>query len=407
MNITNIILLLILKYKVDYEYKIDYSNSLSDTNSKLLQKANEDQYFGAVIAAGITVSFQIFRVLLRLQASKTFGPLIKIIQLMIKNVMQFGIILWLILLIFIVLGRVIFNKVQDFRSYEGAIKYLFNAALGNFDFETFDVYNNNYKYYGYFYLVTYIILIAITLLNFLIAILSSTYDEYRNKSTGVYLNHVVHTKRKFEYDRYYSSLMYSYNPLIIITFPFLIFLSLKKWKVLNKIIMHALYFPVAVISTLAFVLISLIWAPISFILFVLTSLRRTFSKQIEMPWYHIVIYIFVSIIFGIPFQIIKTIKDTINFAISLYETNLKRKYIDEVDEGIFEKLDLDFVQCFLNFLEREYSDCDEYVSSSKIIKEIRDQFEVVDQISRLLYWNSILFNKIEVQKELNEIKAGL
>ena len=228
MNITNIILLIILKYKVDYEYKIDYSNSISDTNSKLLQKANEDQYFGAVIVAAITVSFQIFRVLLRIQASKTFGPLIKIILLMIKNLIQFGTILWLILLIFIVLGRIIFNKVQDFRSYEGVIKYLFDAALGNFDFETFDVYNNNYKYYGYFYLVTYIILIAITLLNFLIAILSSTYDEYRDKSTGVYLNHVVHTKRKFEYDRYYSSLMYSYNPLIIIAFPFLIFLSLKK-----------------------------------------------------------------------------------------------------------------------------------------------------------------------------------
>ena len=400
INITSITLIAILKYKISYEYKSSTDENVSLEYSLLLQKINEDQYFGAVIAAGFSASIQIMRIILKLQISKTFGPLIKIFQLMIKNLIQFGIILALVMLMFIIFGRIMFNRLEDFRSYESSFKYLFNAALGNFDFTTFDAFTNNFRYYGYIYLVIYIILIAITLLNFLIAILSSTYEEYRNKSTGVYLNHVIYTRKRIHYDWYYSSLMYSYSPLNIIMLPILIFLALKKWRTLNAILMHILYSPVIIISTLMFIFISVIWMPFSYLNSIVISFRRAFSKQINMPFCHILFFLITIILFGIPFLLIVITKDSIKFVISLFETNLKRKYIEEENEGIFEKIDSDFVQWFFNLLEREYSDWEEFISSNKVIKEIREQFEIIDKIADLLYWNSFLFhNNVENKKQ--------
>lgn len=69
------------------------------------------------------------------------------------------------------------------------------------------------------------------LLNFLIAILSTTYSELNDVKNGLYMRKVIQFRQKYAYDRKYSSLVYSPVPLNMITFLFTPILMMGKVRI--------------------------------------------------------------------------------------------------------------------------------------------------------------------------------
>jgi len=68
------------------------------------------------------------------------------------------------------------------------------------------------------------------LLNFLIAILSTTYSSLNMVKNGLYMRKVIQYRQRYNYDRYYSSIVYAPPPLNLISMFFLPFLALRKSK---------------------------------------------------------------------------------------------------------------------------------------------------------------------------------
>lgn len=72
-----------------------------------------------------------------LENTSTFGPLIKMVLVMIKEVLSFMVLWSVILVFFLCIGMLIFIDIPEFKTVLDALVYLGKAALGNFDTTTF------------------------------------------------------------------------------------------------------------------------------------------------------------------------------------------------------------------------------------------------------------------------------
>ena len=179
------------------------------------------------------------------QASPTFGKLVEIIINMLSEIGKFMVILIIILAAFSSAGRILFFDVSKFQSDTDSMIYLISAALGNFDYSIFD--NPDYylsKYNGYIYQTLYLIVISITLLNFLIAILADIYTTLYTQSKGLHSRQILLMGSGFGNDPYYSSLVLLPVPLNIFMIPFTPFVVLMKSEKLNSSLTYMWYVPV-------------------------------------------------------------------------------------------------------------------------------------------------------------------
>ena len=213
----------------------------------------------------ILTGIQFVRVLLILQASKIFGPMLKTLFSMLGEVARFLLILSIIVFAFIVMGRISFFEFDELSSISKATTYMVSALFGEFDFGTFDGPATSNNWVGYIYLMVYLFITTTTLLNFLIAILSNTYEINRSRSKGLYLSYIVNVKHTVDKDKNYSSLVYSYTPFIFFLLPVYPFLLWKERPKLNSVIMHILYVPVLIIAIMLFIIFNLLMIPISYV----------------------------------------------------------------------------------------------------------------------------------------------
>jgi uncharacterized membrane protein len=74
------------------------------------------------------------RAFIILKASRRFGPMLEILQTMLREVKKFMVIESAILFIFWSSGRILFFDVPEYESNERAIATLLSASVGNFDY---------------------------------------------------------------------------------------------------------------------------------------------------------------------------------------------------------------------------------------------------------------------------------
>jgi hypothetical protein len=190
-----------------------------------IYSAQNDKFLPFSVGSGIIIGLQWARVFFILRIHKVFGPLIEIIITMIRELFIFGFISIAIILIFSVVGRIIFYEITEFQSFGASLLYLFESLLGNFDY---DVFENDLAridvIYGYIFLTLFLIFSAIVLLNFLIAILSDVYVVWKEFSSSMYLRQIIRVKQYMEgSDDYYSCLVAAVVPINIFIVPFVPF----------------------------------------------------------------------------------------------------------------------------------------------------------------------------------------
>ena len=122
-----------------------------------------------------------------------------------------------------------------------SLTYLVQAAFGNWDVEIFltpRVYvcdppksYNCYsvpkieidKYLGLLYMLIFLVLNMVILLNLVIAILATVYNEYSQFKRGLYFDTLIAALPKYRHDRYYGYLQAFpgiFAPLLLLSLPF-------------------------------------------------------------------------------------------------------------------------------------------------------------------------------------------
>lgn len=185
----------------------------------------------SIEAALIWVKF-----ILMFENTKTFGPTIKIIQVMVLNMIKFLFVWVLVIITFGCVGLLIFRHNVSFSLVTSTFYFLICAALGNWDSSVFDRSNwdifiqpyltNNDIYSGKVFLLLFQVFNSVILLNFVIAVLSATYSQLSPLSIGLYYDTLINTIQTKKYDKYYGALTCSYqimSPLVLIIAPFFCF----------------------------------------------------------------------------------------------------------------------------------------------------------------------------------------
>lgn len=201
--------------------------------------------------------------------------MIETIRNMLREVAKFLVIQMLVVFLFFCLMRTMFSHLESFSTERRAFATLISASLSNFDLSIFE---NSGTYvhpmYGYVFMVAFLLTSAVTLLNFLIAILSNVYEGLKRQSIGLYLKNIVGIRQFSQYNRKYYSLVSAVPPFNLFIFfcsPLIIW-NEGGW--LNTVLMHLNYTVVMAIGVIIYTLIAFFMIPLAYVILILKLFKR-------------------------------------------------------------------------------------------------------------------------------------
>ncbi|CAI2387791.1 unnamed protein product [Moneuplotes crassus] len=341
-----------------------------------------------MIYATLTVSLQWCRVFFILQANKTLGPYITIIIHMVGELLKFAIVYILIFVIFLCAGALLFFNRPEFADEWRGTLFLFSSMMGNFEFDTFSEDNSRIeKEYGWIYMILFVVMTNILLLNFLIAILSNKYTEMEQKSKVLYLQNILLMNQGQSNNEYYSSIVSSFVPLNILLLPAVPFVVLMKSKKLNTILLYICYAPFSVLAVTLYLISALIVTPLAYISLTTrcikdifnfkTRIRSDSTKTIQRITKN------VSLILVGPFYLILLIfMDTVAFYLDLFQENSKNKHPIPFNDLKYNNVKLDpfIIQVLIDTIEQGESRID----TRSLIVHFRRKMRVIGQIKSIL-----------------------
>ena len=381
-----------LTYSLFFDYKTASNENDPDYYYKVYKASHyESPYWSLQHTFGVLLAFQFTRIFLFLTATRAFGPMLHIIISMHIEVIKISLIELSIIIIFFCFGRVWFYTIPEFDSDIHAFSTLLQVSLGNIDMTIFDNPNIKFsKYYGYFFLYAFICLSTVTLLNFVVGIITTIYDSKSKIGMGLYLKTVITMRHVYDSDDTYSSIAFMVPPLNLITFlftPAVIWFGSKR---LNKALLHICFFPIMITGATLFILISLLLSPIVYFITLEKLLKSLCSSaRKEKSKATILLDIMIFALWGGFILVGQVAKDTASFISDLYEDNLTLKFKTQYkksDPRLNTELDYKFFTLFLSFLHDQKQDS---MPSKQIIKKLANVLNIEKQIYNLLYSNSI------------------
>ena len=116
------------------------------------------------------------------------------------------------------------------------------------------------------FIIAFLIFTMIMLLNFLIAILLNIYSVLNDVKNGLYLRKVLYLRQRYNYDRYYSAILYATPPLNLVAFFLMPVVIYCKSRKLNRILLICQYSLIGLFSIVLFFIVSLIMMPFAYFL---------------------------------------------------------------------------------------------------------------------------------------------
>ena len=381
-----------------FRWRLDFSQRTNadpryNKLSRMIASYN-DSYLNTLISSAIILCLQWSRVFLILQLSKTFGPMIEIISAMIKLLVVFAFLFAAIMVIFMFTGVVLFYDVTEFKTLSSTVRYLFAAALGSFDFSTYEQGMTVSKNIGYLYIALYEILMNITLLNFLIAILSEIYVFLKERSNSLYHKNIIRIKQiQFLKNKYYSCLVALPPPLNLAISPFTLFIVYIKSEKFNRILMHVCYVPVLVTSIVIFSVLITLMLPFSYLILLLTQIKFLINngfKNLKSFVIEFLILVFV-LFWGIIYLIILSCIDVYFYTVGLYSKNRKLKYdaSNEICNG-FNKIDPELFRLLIKIISESE---DDFILAKDLICYFRVNMKISEQLSKIIFCLKIIERK--------------
>lgn len=228
--------------------------------------------------------------------------MIKAIEAMITDLLQFMSIWVLIIMAFTCVSMLLFGKLTNFQTLGGTFVYWFQSALGAWNFGVFE---EDIAYYqlGVIYTILFLLLNVILLLNFVIAILGSTYGYFDEIKTGLFYNVLNQMSSTIEWDDHYGVLLSIKPPVptyvgLLPFIPFYFYLKGETLKAFNNGLFFALFLPNFMMSVLIFTVINMCCLPVAY----LTKLAQYFgsifsqstNENMKRAMCHFVIHLFLG-----------------------------------------------------------------------------------------------------------------
>lgn len=141
----------------------------------------------------------------------------KIMQKMIYDLGKFLCVWSMILCAFSCVSTLIFGDLEQFKDVQTSILYYFQCSLGDWDYDIPKGMEDGFIVQVYeWFLMVFLLINMIILLNFVIAILGNTFAQYEPQTQGLYLS-VLITKFPFLcWDETYGCIPCSHSPINMI-----------------------------------------------------------------------------------------------------------------------------------------------------------------------------------------------
>lgn len=217
------------------------------------------------------------RVMSILFTTRTFGPFLRMIYLLVWTIFNFLLIFFAINTVFAQIFVSIFKGTNDdFVDFFTSWLTLFNSAFGVYDFGNF----NQMQIFGYVLLILYITISNVMLLNLVIAIINNLYNFFKDMADAENRSVLVLNYERLKWDSSYGLLILLPAPFNILSLFFIIILLLApehKREQLNTVFSKIAYVIVAFANFAILVIISLTLLPFSYIKSLMHSSYDNFS----------------------------------------------------------------------------------------------------------------------------------
>lgn len=262
--------------------------------------------------------------------SKKFGPFIRMIYLMIKQVVNFLVLFFCLMVCFAAVFTSLFNESSaDYETFTKSVRTLYSSAIGVFDFTAF----TENEALGGILLGAYLLAAHVLLLNLLIALLSNIYSEVITRVDAEHRAVVVAYYDRWFWDDSYGVLIFAPSPLtylVLLISPFVLFS--KHPQQFNTFLVKSFYIFYAIPQYLLFLLFSLFMVPLMYFkgfshygksvqkrLFQLSSPKlkkqdSSFSVYYEFSALRALAWTLI----GVPILLWAVLRDSYDFLTSLY-----------------------------------------------------------------------------------------
>ena len=183
------------------------------------------------------------------------------------DIVKFMVVYALQIMLFSCLGNILFTDIPAYRDLTYGARTLFDASLGNYSFTVLEK-SAKGDMVGTVFLILFLLLNHILLLNLLIAILSSTYAYYETKGVSLYISGILQMRFSSRYNPHYGALVSSFTPWDVLVVPFLPFFMFKNaedLKSLNSFLFHIAYLPIVFTLFVIFLMLNILILPLAYL----------------------------------------------------------------------------------------------------------------------------------------------
>lgn len=275
------------------------------------------QFLDAIIYSVIILCAWM-RVIGILMTTRSFGPFLRIIYLLLSTVFNFLFVFFGLNTVFAQVFTILFrNTNDDFKGFFSSWISLFNSSFGIQDFTHFTI----MKVFGYILLMAYTTGTNIILLNLVVAIINNLFHYFEKKADAENRAVLVLSYERIKWDEEYGLMILLPAPFNIISLFFtliLIFVKDKHRNNLNTKFSKICYFIIALGNFFILLLSSIILFPFAYMKSLIHSSYDNISK-ISVKTLPYVFFHITTRPFTFLFYIIEDIK---NFWALCYTDNL-------------------------------------------------------------------------------------
>ena len=259
-----------------YEFKADDNEGFSlncpgNPYHRFMQKMLEENKSGHFhfdyLLALIVFAFWI-RFLLMLNLTRTFGPLIKVIGAMIKDLIIFLALFFIILIAFSYIGVLAFGSIPQYENITQALILNFTSSLGDWNLSIYNNMSPEKQMIATLFHLVVILVTMLILMNLVIAIMSDTYARLTEVKLGLYSQGIIEAMPVYKNDKRYGALISAtppFNVLIFLLTPlFLIIKDKDALEVINSFLLRVCYLPVVLVTTCIFIVANLLMLPFAY-----------------------------------------------------------------------------------------------------------------------------------------------
>ena len=223
-------------------------------------------------------------------------------------------------------------------------------------------------------MIILILIFNILLLNFIVAILSNTYNIFDNRSNGLYLSKILSTRDELNYDEYYGAFLSAMPPINLIQLPFIPLTVFFRYgdcqlKKMNNLLMKTQYTLFMMIFYSVFIVISLSFIPLAWIVGVFDKFQ---NQGPHTSMHNKILNFGVFIPFGIPILLLDTFADMYYFWKNNFRTNLQKIIIPREESTVSHKSLREIMSLSRHFHDRKIKS----VFTGRLVRIFRRQFHV-------------------------------